>query len=190
VNHHSVEDISHHSLEHIAHNKCLFEYVEVDGLKDLPRAVGDSTNEAKTPDGIVLVYDVGDRSSFTALAEIYQTLLALSGKSGIPAIVLANKVDMFQDSRQVDAEDGIELAEAIGGVFGQCSAREANGIKGPIQQLMKLIVNSRLSFLEEKELQEKEMNQKMVEQAQITRRTNIKRSMSERILARLSITSH
>jgi hypothetical protein len=132
---------------------------------------------------------VGDRSTFTALPGIYQKLLALSGNPGIPVTVMANKVDMFQDSQEVDADEGIELAEAIGGVYGQCSTRETDGIKNPIQQLMKVAVKNRLSFFEERDLQEKKINQKIVKQAQTARRTNIKRSMSQRIMAKLSITS-
>ena len=138
------------------------------------------------------MYDIGDRSTFSVLPKIYQTILELTGKVNVPVAVVANKVDMFQESREVDAEEGIEFAESIGGISGQCTAREGDGVKEIIQQLMKLAVKARLHTLAKQDMQllrQREIRKEKQEQSKKSKRENVKRSISERIKSRLSFSS-
>ena len=139
-------------------------------------------------DALVLVYDVGARSTFYALPDIYQKVLNLSGKTNVPVVVMANKVDVYQDSQEVNASEGREFAEAIGGIFGECSAREGDRVEELVQQMMKPVVKARLFSLEEKDLQmqsEKEMCTKKPESNKTSIRQRAKRSMSGKLLSRL-----
>lgn len=148
------------------------------------------TNGLQALDALALVYDVGDWSTFTVLPEIYQKSRELSGKVDFPVVVVANKVDLFQPSREVDADRGRELAEAIGGVYGECSAREGDEVRQTIQDIMKLGVKARLHSLEQQDLQslrERDMLlQKEQGQSSMSRRAKMKRSMSQKIMSRLS----
>jgi GTPase involved in cell partitioning and DNA repair len=111
--------------------------------------------------------------------------------------VIANKVDMFLDhSREVSEDAGMEFTEAVGGIYKECSAREGEGVREVIQQLMKIVVNERLRLLDEEDaqlLREKEMaRQKQNEEVQSkeSRRAKLKRSVSEKIMSRLSVGSN
>jgi GTPase SAR1 family protein len=187
--------LNRHSVENISHHQCLFEFVELDGVDGLYCGLDVCPKGFQGLDSLVLVYDVGDRSSFTALVEIYKKALELSGKTAVPVALIANKVDMFLDrSREVSDDEGREFAEAIGGIYAQCSAREGDGVREVIHQLMKTVVNDRLRFLEEKDLQqlrrEKETRQKEEEPTKESRRAKLKRSVSEKLTFRLSVGSN
>lgn len=147
---------------------------------------------------MLLVYDVGDRSSFTALSEYCTTILELTGKAlgEVPVAVVANKLDIFQDSRDVSYDEGAEFATAIGGIFAEVSARENDGVRKVFQQIMKECVKNRISVLDEKDESEKrkkvarEMAQKVTDEQNMTRRQKLKRSMSSKLsIGRLSIGS-
>jgi GTPase SAR1 family protein len=177
----------------LSHHQCLFEFVELDGLDGLYGGGDACPKGFEGLDSLILVYDVGDRMTFTALPEIHKKALELSGKADLPVAVMANKFDMFQESREVSEEEGLEFAEAIGGLFGQCSAREGDGIKELIQQLMRQVVNERVRLLDEQDMQlqrekEREKSQKEQEHKE-SRRMRMKRSMSGKIMNRLSIGS-
>jgi len=189
--------LNHHSVETISNHRCLFECVEIDSPDSLQSDISESCPAGwKSMNGLVLVYDVGDRASFTALPAIYQKLSKLSGKATgeIPVAVIANKVDMFQDSRHVSHDEGGEFAEAIGGFFAQVSARECDGVRGSIQQIMRDLVKIRVAELDE--IDEREQREREVREAELredeernmTRRQKLKRNMSSK-MSRLSVGS-
>jgi hypothetical protein len=185
-------DLNRHSVEIFSHHQCLFEFVELDGLDGLYSGGNACPKGFEGLDALILVYDVGDRTTFSALPEIYKKGLELSGKARISVAVIANKFDMFQESREVSEDEGIEFAEAIGGLYAQCSAREGDGVRELIQRLMRQIVGERVRLLDEKDMQlqrakEKETSQKEQEHSKESRRMRMKRSVSGKIMNRLSI---
>jgi GTPase SAR1 family protein len=174
--------------------------VELDSPSSLVNDISESCSAGwGAMDGLVLVYDVGDRASFTALAKHFQKILELSGKAvgEFPVAVVANKDDMFQHSREVSFDQGADFAGAVGGTFGTVSARENYGVREAIQQIMKEVVKNRVAVLEEKkEKEERERDVKKIEQDDIkeksmSRRQKLKRSMSSKIsvMSRLSVGS-
>lgn len=154
----------------------------MEAVKDGEQSVG----------ALLLVYDVGDRSTFMVLPEIYHMVHNLSENTDFPVAVLANKVDVFQDSREASSDEGRDFAEHIGGMFEECSAREGDKVRGIFHEILRLAVKARLRSLEAKESkakQEQEAKQKIVPQPvpeKPSKRSSFKRSVSEKILSRLS----
>jgi GTPase SAR1 family protein len=143
-------------------------------------------------DGLVLVYDVGDRSTFAALPEIFRRVKELAGKAPFPIAVVGNKVDLFQQAREVDPDEGTALAEAMGGIFGLCSAREGDKVREIVQQIMKNAVSARLQSLEEKELlslRERDLRLQGSEQGDMSKRAKFRRSISQRLVSSFSMSN-
>ncbi|KAF6005309.1 hypothetical protein F1559_004263 [Cyanidiococcus yangmingshanensis] len=78
-------------------------------------------------DGYVLLYSVRDASSFEMIRYIYQRLVATLGGDQIPKILVGNQIDESLD-REVDYEEGIQVAESIGAAFCECSARTGTNV--------------------------------------------------------------
>lgn len=135
------------------------------------------------------MYDVGSRSSYSHCAAIYQRIAEATGKRRLPVAVVANKFDMFQESREVGEEAGRELADAVGACFfAQCSAKEGDGVRDVVKAVMKRAVDVRVGELEERERVERVAREERCarREREVERMTRVKRSMSGRILSRLS----
>lgn len=93
--------------------------------------------------GIVLAYDVSNRSSFESVeawqkeAEMYCTY------DNVVQLLVANKID--RDDVQVTPADGERLAREHGMVFVQCSAKTRRNIEQVFEELV-------LKFLERPDL--------------------------------------
>jgi small GTP-binding protein len=83
-------------------------------------------------DGVVFVYDVARRESFETLECHLELFFAHSHLASLktdeqrfafPKLVVGNKADAPAASREVSQADGFELAERIGAVFCETSAR-------------------------------------------------------------------
>lgn len=179
--------MAHHSVQIVSHHKCLFEFTELDDVIGLVKAREAYPEGVGAVDALVLLYDIGSRSSFTQLAEIYQTILSLRGDSEpMPTAVVANKFDMFQESREVSDTQGQELAESIGAVFGKASAREGDGVKEIVKQIMRYAIDARLREVTAKSLKEDMANREREQEKMVSERARMKRTLSGRILSRLS----
>ena len=61
----------------------------------------------KKADGVLLIYDISDRSTFDAINGWIQSLMDV-GKESIPIILIGNKCDLSEDKRKVSNEEGIQ----------------------------------------------------------------------------------
>ncbi|PGH05946.1 hypothetical protein AJ80_08258 [Polytolypa hystricis UAMH7299] len=76
-------------------------------------------NGRKRWHAIILVYDVSNRESFTVLPQLYEKLKQLSVNADRVALtVIAMKADMRWN---VSAEEGMLMAQRLGGEWGACS---------------------------------------------------------------------
>ena len=70
-----------------------------------------TTNYIKKANGILLVYDITDDTSFKKIETWYSNLSSDSSNS-LPIVLIGNKSDLEED-RVVTTEDGIELAKKL-----------------------------------------------------------------------------
>ena len=77
---------------------------------------------AKYPQGVALVFDVCDRSSFENVAS-WVNQLKSHGDTEPTMILIANKSDVV-DGREVEEREGAELASYFGIPFFVCSAKD------------------------------------------------------------------
>ena len=94
----------------------------------------------KNTDGIILIYDVTDESTFKAVPDWIQSAREKKGEN-YPMILLGNKIDL-EDERKIKTEDGKKLAEKYGLDFFEISNKTNVNIENSILTLVnKILVN-------------------------------------------------
>jgi small GTP-binding protein len=91
-------------------------------------------NFYRTSNGVVLVYDVSNKSTFEKIQEWIQSIYDNSDEK-IKIVLVGNKVDL---PREVTTEEGKKLAEYYKIPFFETSAKDNVGIK---EMMRKLITN-------------------------------------------------
>lgn len=89
-------------------------------------------------DGIVFVYDVGDRESFNNIKDVWKKSIDKYSVDNYKAILIGNKVDTGR-KRVVSTEEGKELAETLGVPFIEVSAKTRNNINSIFDKLISMI---------------------------------------------------
>ncbi|XP_037055725.1 ras-related protein Rab-44 isoform X1 [Peromyscus leucopus] len=84
-------------------------------------------------EGVVLMYDVTSRESFTHV-RYWLDCLQDAGADGVAVVLLGNKMDC-EEERQVPTEAGRRLAQELGVSFGECSAALGHNILEPLMNL-------------------------------------------------------
>ena len=77
----------------------------------------------KGRDCYIFMYGVEDRTTFDEINNIYQDTLRISKSNSISAIIIANKCDLDQESREVSFEEGKQLADSLNASFLETSAK-------------------------------------------------------------------
>lgn len=91
-------------------------------------------NFYRTSNGVVLVYDVSNKSTFEKIQEWIQSIYDNSDEK-IKIVLVGNKIDL---PREVTTEEGRKLAEYYKIPFFETSAKENIGIR---EMMRKLITN-------------------------------------------------
>ena len=91
-------------------------------------------NFYRTSNGVVLVYDVSNKSSFEKIQEWIQSIYDNSDEK-IKIVLVGNKIDL---PREVTTEEGRKLAEYYKIPFYETSAKENIGVR---EMMRKLITN-------------------------------------------------
>ncbi|CAA3013293.1 ras-related protein RABC2a-like [Olea europaea var. sylvestris] len=85
--------------------------------------------------GIVLVYDVTRRDTFTNLSDVWTKEVELySTNQDCIKMLVGNKVDK-ESERAVSREEGIALAKEFGGLFLECSAKTRENVDRCFEEL-------------------------------------------------------
>ncbi|XP_020208867.1 ras-related protein RABC2a [Cajanus cajan] len=85
--------------------------------------------------GIILVYDVTRRDTFTNLSEVWSKEVELySTNQDCVKMLVGNKVDRDSE-RVVSKEEGLALAEELGCLFFECSAKTRENVERCFQEL-------------------------------------------------------
>ena len=92
--------------------------------------------------GIIVVYDVGDRESFTNL-NYWLREAKKNSDSDIVIAILGNKCDLEKDEWQVETKEAKEMADKNGYIFGEVSAKleEENKVDSIFGEFIRTILN-------------------------------------------------
>ena len=97
-------------------------------------------NFYRNSDGVIIVYDISERSTFEKVQEWIQSIEDfISNERNIQKILVGNKIDL---PRQVLKEEGEKLAASKNMPFFEVSAKENIGIDAFMQKIIEDVVNN------------------------------------------------
>ncbi|CAJ0925700.1 unnamed protein product [Ranitomeya imitator] len=86
-------------------------------------------------DGFVFVFSITDYNSYRVIRPLYQHLRKIHPNTKIPLLLVGNKADLLR-ARQVESDEGVQLANELTGTYAEVSARENyEGVYGAFYQL-------------------------------------------------------
>ena len=100
---------------------------------------GLAKNQLHTTKGILIVYDVTERSSFDALT-FWLKSYKENAHSGSVCLVIGNKIDL-KDKRVVSTEEGKNIAQQYGVHFIETSAKDAINVEEAFLNVAKEIMD-------------------------------------------------
>ncbi|KAJ9184361.1 hypothetical protein P3X46_004093 [Hevea brasiliensis] len=150
-------------------------YIKVGG-KELKLTIWDTAGQERNrtitdpfyrgADGIIFVYDVTQKRSFTSITSFWtKEVEQRSPKKDCVKILVGNKVDKCQESqKEVSTEEGMALAKQHGFLFFESSAKTQENVKKCFQELalkmLEQLQKQRQEELEKKRKEEEEKKQR------------------------------
>ena len=98
-------------------------------------------NIIKKANGIIIMYDITNKSTFDSIPEILKTIEEEKGKD-FPMILIGNKMDL-ENEREIKKEEAEELAEKYGMEFFEISNKEGINIEKAGLSIVKKILEKR-----------------------------------------------
>lgn len=87
--------------------------------------------------GLLLVYSITNYSSYQSIQPLYQHIRKVHPDARTPIIIVGNKADLLH-ARQVQAKEGLQLANELGSLFLEISTSEdSQGVCDVFQYLCK-----------------------------------------------------
>ncbi|NXL34240.1 RSLBA protein, partial [Glaucidium brasilianum] len=91
----------------------------------------------KWAEGFLLVYSITDYSSYQSVRPLYQHIRKVHPDARTPIIIVGNKADLLH-ARQVQAKEGLQLANELGSLFLEISTSDdSQGVCDVFQYLCK-----------------------------------------------------
>lgn len=91
----------------------------------------------KWAEGFLLVYSITDYSSYQSVRPFYQHIRKVHPDARTPIIIVGNKADLLH-ARQVQAKEGLQLANELGSLFLEISTSDdSRGVCDVFQYLCK-----------------------------------------------------
>jgi small GTP-binding protein len=100
-------------------------------------------NFIKRADGIILMYDITDRESFDTISKWWNDILNNKEKD-FPVILVGNKTDL-EDKRQVQREEGENIAKEFNIKFFEVSNKDGTNVKESSKELISMTLNYNLN---------------------------------------------
>ena len=100
-----------------------------------------SLNMIKKAHGIIIMYDITDKSSFDSVPEILNNIKELKGND-FPMILLGNKIDR-EEERQISKEEGEKLARENEIDFYEISNKDGTNVQEAGMDLVSIIIERR-----------------------------------------------
>lgn len=120
----------------IGNNKCIFKIYDTPGVESQKYVSASTINNAH---GIILLYSVDDRTSFSEIDYWLKIIEERINKKKIAIIIVANKVDL--DYRIISKEEGQKYAEDKGLKYFEISSKNEFNIKETFKVLFEDIYN-------------------------------------------------
>ena len=112
-------------------------------------------NLIKSADGAMLIYDITKKETFKAIPKWIQSVRENKGND-FPITLIGNKVDL-KEEREVETEEGKELAEEYGFSFFEASSKEGTNIHESILEFaLKILVQKEKKRKTEEEEEKEE----------------------------------
>ncbi|KAF5902867.1 ras-related protein Rab-18 [Clarias magur] len=90
--------------------------------------------------GVILVYDVTKRDSFTKLENWLSELETYCTRNDLVKMLVGNKID--KDSREVDRNEGLKFARKHSMLFIEASAKTRDGVQCAFEELVEKILQT------------------------------------------------
>ena len=111
---------------------------------------------------ILFVYDITSLNSFNELRNYWITQVKENCEPNILFGVVANKNDLYND-QQVPKEEGVKLADEIGGIFQMTSAKSGNGINNLFNNIARKYLDSNYDYQAADKIAEEEYKKRKQE---------------------------
>jgi len=92
----------------------------------------------RSGEGFLLVYSITSRTSFEEVNAFFQQILRVKDQDNVPIIIVANKCDLEYE-RQVDANEGRDLAQHFGCKYIETSAKNRFNVDEAFTELVREI---------------------------------------------------
>jgi len=113
--------------------QCMIEILDTAGTEQFT-AMRDLY--MKSGQAFVLVYSVIAQSTFNDIVDIREMIIRIKDREDVPIILVGNKIDLA-DMRVISTEQGRQLAEKLGTMFIETSAKHRINIEETIVQLLR-----------------------------------------------------
>ncbi|KAK1790771.1 hypothetical protein P4O66_014619 [Electrophorus voltai] len=90
--------------------------------------------------GVILVYDVTKRDSFTKLGNWLNELETYCTRNDLVKMLVGNKID--KDNREVDRNEGLKFARKHSMLFIEASAKTRDGVQCAFEELVEKILQT------------------------------------------------
>uniref|UniRef100_A0A8D0DQU5 small monomeric GTPase n=1 Tax=Salvator merianae TaxID=96440 RepID=A0A8D0DQU5_SALMN len=115
-------------LVHVEGDQIFLQIQDTPGCievqEDIAQTLDSLSRCLKWADGFLLVYSITDYNSYQSIRPLYQHIRKIRPDAKIPFIIVGNKGDLTH-SRQVTANDGLQLANELGSVFLEISTSDS-----------------------------------------------------------------
>ncbi|KAI9022596.1 ras family-domain-containing protein [Hyaloraphidium curvatum] len=92
--------------------------------------------------GVILVYDVTSRATFEHLPTWFNELETYSSSKDVIKILVGNKTDKGDSTREVTRKEGEAFARKMGTLFIEASAKTKNGVQEAFGEVVRKIVET------------------------------------------------
>ena len=105
-----------------------------------------SINVIKNANGILLMYDITNKSSFESISNWMKNIIEIKGNN-FPVILVGNKTDLI-DKREVSTEEGENIAQKYGIKFFEISNKYGTNVEEAGLELINQVVENNSNLIE------------------------------------------